>query len=225
MIPAYEPLRASHPEGALAFEAPYLLRRLVDSAVVEDEAVAALVFTELKRYLVLTREQAQTLPMFSAIVDAAWHQFVLFTQEYQEYCEHHLGRFLHHVPAGAPGESLSPPGMTRAQFTALYEQSFGPLPWVWDDSRFVRDCIRVKHTRFIRHGTYLQQEARRVHLVMAGEPGQRLCSTELRAQPALEFISQHREFLVRELPALRGTAERLQLIQPLVHCHILQLML
>ncbi|MEY4547908.1 MAG: hypothetical protein RL685_4103 [Pseudomonadota bacterium] len=225
MTPVIDPTRAPHPDDAVSFEAPYLLRRLVDSGVVEDEQAAALVFTELKRYLVLTREQVETLPMFSAIVDAAWHQFVLFTHEYQEYCERYLGRFLHHVPAGAPAESQSAPGMTWAQFVALYERRFGPLPWIWDDARFVRDCIRVKHTRYFRHGTYLQREATRVHLVMAAEPGQRLCSTELRAQPALEFIAQHREFLVRELPQLRSTAERLLLIQPLVHCHILQLVL
>lgn len=225
MTPVLDSVRLTHHDGALAHQAPYLLRRLIDSGVVEDEAAASHVFTELKRYLVLTREHAHPLPMYSAVVDAAWHQFVLFTHEYEEYCERHLGQFVHHVPEGAPADEHAPPSMTWAQFVAVYERSFGPLPWVWDDSQFVKDSTRVRHTRFFQHGTCLEQDATRVHLVMADESRQRLCSTLLRARPALEFISQHREFLVRELPALRDAAERRLLIRPLVHCHILELVL
>lgn len=225
MTPTTEAIPAPQPAPSLPREAPYLLRRLVDSGVVEDETRAALVATELERYLILSREHDQTLPMFSAVVDAAWHHFVLFTREYRDYCERRLGGFLHHVPAGAPGEEQPEPVMSREQFAAAYEHRFGPLPWVWDDSRFVRDCIRVKHSRYLQPGTYLEQDAARVHLMLGGEPRQLLCSSELRAQPALEFISGHSEFLVRELPALRNAAERLRLIRPLVHCHLLQLVL
>jgi len=211
-------------EEALGYRAPFLLRRLVDAGVVDKDESAELVFTELKRYMVLSRSHADALPMFSATVDAAWHQFVLFTHEYQAYCSRCLGRFLHHVPAAAPAaqDNTTEPGLSWAQFTTLYESRFGALPWVWEDAQFVRVDSRIKHSRRFRGGTRIEHDATRVHLV--NDPSaQRLCSVEHRARPALEFIAQHKEFLVRELPGLRSTAERLALVQPLVRHHILDL--
>lgn len=31
-------------------------------------------------------------------VDVAWHEFVLFTRDYLEFCRVHFGFFVHHVP-------------------------------------------------------------------------------------------------------------------------------
>ena len=39
--------------------------------------------------------------MPSQAVDVAWHEFILFTRQYQQFCQQALGRFLHHVPAEA----------------------------------------------------------------------------------------------------------------------------
>ncbi|MCB1886225.1 MAG: hypothetical protein KDH20_01345 [Rhodocyclaceae bacterium] len=39
--------------------------------------------------------------MPSQAVDDAWHEFILFTRNYQAFCHQALGRFLHHVPAEA----------------------------------------------------------------------------------------------------------------------------
>lgn len=39
--------------------------------------------------------------MPSQAVDVAWHEFILFTMQYQNFCKRGLGRFLHHVPAEA----------------------------------------------------------------------------------------------------------------------------
>ena len=41
------------------------------------------------------------LSMPSQAVDEAWHEFILFTRNYQRFCRQGLGRFLHHVPAEA----------------------------------------------------------------------------------------------------------------------------
>jgi len=49
------------------------------------------------------------LSMPSQAVDDAWHEFILFTRNYQDFCRRGLGRFLHHVPA----EAMSSP--TQAQ--------------------------------------------------------------------------------------------------------------
>ena len=41
------------------------------------------------------------LSMPSQVVDAAWHEFILFTRNYRSFCHKALGRFLHHTPAEA----------------------------------------------------------------------------------------------------------------------------
>lgn len=47
--------------------------------------------------------------MPSQVVDDAWHEFILFTKNYDHFCRTCLGRFLHHTPA----EAMSSP--TKAQ--------------------------------------------------------------------------------------------------------------
>ena len=39
--------------------------------------------------------------MPSQAVDVVWHEFILFTREYDSFCQKGLGRFLHHTPAEA----------------------------------------------------------------------------------------------------------------------------
>lgn len=36
--------------------------------------------------------------MPSRVVDEAWHEFITFTREYDEFCQRAFGRFLHHQP-------------------------------------------------------------------------------------------------------------------------------
>ncbi len=43
----------------------------------------------------------QMVAMPSQVVDLAWHEFILFTRDYDYFCRKALGRFLHHTPAEA----------------------------------------------------------------------------------------------------------------------------
>jgi hypothetical protein len=47
------------------------------------------------------RAGRKPLAMPSQVVDAAWHEFILFTRNYRDFCRKALGRFLHHTPAEA----------------------------------------------------------------------------------------------------------------------------
>jgi hypothetical protein len=61
-----------------------------------------LVFTALGDYFrvcLLARKSMAAMP--SQIVDEAWHEFILFTQNYHDFCLQAFGRFLHHTPAQA----------------------------------------------------------------------------------------------------------------------------
>lgn len=61
-----------------------------------------LVIKALRQYFILTvmaRDRMVSMP--SKAVDAAWHEFILFTRAYEVFCRKNLGRFLHHTPAEA----------------------------------------------------------------------------------------------------------------------------
>ena len=61
-----------------------------------------LVFDALREYFHLHRASGRRmLAMPSQVVDLAWHEFILFTRNYQVFCDKALGRFLHHAPAEA----------------------------------------------------------------------------------------------------------------------------
>jgi len=52
-------------------------------------------------YLAMNRDvklNAKGIYMPSAVVDHAWHWFLLFTERYEKFCEYGFGQFLHHHP-------------------------------------------------------------------------------------------------------------------------------
>lgn len=53
--------------------------------------------------------------MPSQVVDVAWHEFILSTRAYDEFCQEAFGRFLHHTPAeGMKHAGSGPEGIKRA---------------------------------------------------------------------------------------------------------------
>ncbi|MFI0907608.1 hypothetical protein ACH4TE_29455 [Streptomyces sioyaensis] len=67
-------------------------------------------------------EAGNTAPeMFSAAVDAAWHQ-LLGTSEYATFCSQHVGQAFGHVSSYGTG---------KVSWVCTYEEMFGPLPDIW----------------------------------------------------------------------------------------------
>ncbi|TXS92911.1 hypothetical protein FV139_13190 [Parahaliea maris] len=65
-------------------------------------ADAELVMMGLREYFQVTNVAGKRMvAMPSQVVDVAWHEFILFTRQYQHFCSKALGRFLHHPPAEA----------------------------------------------------------------------------------------------------------------------------
>lgn len=50
---------------------------------------------ELIKFLDICAVQASTP---SILIDYAWHELILFTRCYQEFCNHFYGKFIHHSP-------------------------------------------------------------------------------------------------------------------------------
>jgi hypothetical protein len=65
--------------------------------------------------------------MPSQAVDVAWHEFILFTRNYEQFCRKALGRFLHHTPAEAmltPTSAQS--GIKTAWKISCYRENIKP---------------------------------------------------------------------------------------------------
>ncbi len=45
-----------------------------------------------------TGEQLLAITPSTKLVDEMWHTFILFTQEYFDFCDAFLGRYIHHAP-------------------------------------------------------------------------------------------------------------------------------
>ncbi len=86
------------------------------------------VMAGLRQYFQLARQaQRRPLAMPSQAVDVAWHEFILFTRNYREFCRRALGRFLHHTPAEAmrtPTEAQE--GIRRAWRLACAREAIDP---------------------------------------------------------------------------------------------------
>lgn len=87
-----------------------------------------LVFDGLKDYFHLCNIAGrQMVAMPSQVVDDAWHEFILFTRQYQSYCQQALGRFLHHTPAEAMASpTIAQDGIKRAWRLACHREAIDP---------------------------------------------------------------------------------------------------
>lgn len=85
---------------------------------------------ELKRYFVMCSIM-RNVPMFSSAVDEIWHDMLMFTREYQHFCDELIGTTIHH----APHSNVQPMPGERAWFDWVYSQLFEPTPfsgYIWN---------------------------------------------------------------------------------------------
>ena len=98
--------------------------------------------------------------MPSQVVDDLWHEFILYTKEYQIFCKSAFGQFFHHTPAATlvGGKRQSNAGLRRCWFYACREENINPrkatrLPLLFAiDSKlqivngfhYVADCSSIK---------------------------------------------------------------------------------
>jgi hypothetical protein len=115
--------------AVMAYRFDPLIHRMVDKYGWE-ESVAREAFEDLKRYMWLCVTSGKPL-VPSKVIDEIWHNFILFTMDYAEFCETILGRFLHHRPRRRDDSEAgqgSPVGMTLE----LAHKAFGDLSKNWE---------------------------------------------------------------------------------------------
>jgi hypothetical protein len=78
-------------------------------------------------FLVYLKSGRRFVSMPSQVVDDLWHEFILHTKHYQEFCSKAFGRFLHHTPAAVLGsERQSNAGLRRCWWFACREEGIDP---------------------------------------------------------------------------------------------------
>lgn len=91
--------------------ARFLDKRLAARRPELSAAQRQMVFAGLQDYFQLCHSAGKRMvAMPSQAVDDAWHEFILFTRQYDVFCRAAFGRFLHHTPA----EAMSAPTQASA---------------------------------------------------------------------------------------------------------------
>ena len=87
-----------------------------------------LVLDSLKSFFLISyKAKLRPVAMPSQVVDVAWHEFILFTKNYEEFCKKGIGRFLHHTPTEAmKSKTTAQEGIKRAWRLACDLENINP---------------------------------------------------------------------------------------------------
>lgn len=66
--------------------------------------------------------------MPSQVTDDLWHEFILYTKNYQQFCHHAFGNFLHHTPAVMLGPARADnEGLRRCWWYVCKDENINPV--------------------------------------------------------------------------------------------------
>ncbi|WP_414705424.1 glycine-rich domain-containing protein [Pseudomonas sp.] len=133
LIPAGLLLRHSRVRARERFIESYafpqrLRRKLAERYPHLSEQQTAHALRGLRQYFQLCRQaKRRMVAMPSQAVDVLWHEFILHTRQYQQFCNQGIGRFLHHVPSEAmQSPTLAQQGIRRAWRLACVAEGIAP---------------------------------------------------------------------------------------------------
>lgn len=109
-------------ESVMTYHHPGLILRLQDKMKLSREEAEEL-FADMKRFLFLAATVSEPLAPTERI-DEAWHNFILFTKDYQWFCREHFGTFIHHIPVG-PDDIFSRDGSIMGRTIQAAQEVFG----------------------------------------------------------------------------------------------------
>jgi hypothetical protein len=87
-----------------------------------------LVGQALRHFFLAWLRGRQQIAMPSQVVDDLWHEFILYTRNYQLFCRRAFGSFLHHTPAAVlgAGKSQDNAGLRRCWWQVCREENIHP---------------------------------------------------------------------------------------------------
>ena len=93
-----------------------------------DREQHELIVRALKDYfLICHKAKKKWVSMPSQVVDEAWHEFILSTKLYENFCRRAFGYFLHHTPAESmPSPTTAKEGIKRAWKLICAHEAINP---------------------------------------------------------------------------------------------------
>lgn len=91
---------------------------------------SALVAEGLRQYfLAYQMSGCRYVAMPSQVADDLWHEFILYTRAYEDFCQKAFGRFFHHTPAEAlsPERRQSNEGLRRVWWQCCKQENIHPV--------------------------------------------------------------------------------------------------
>ncbi len=115
----------------MAYRFEPLIERLVEKKGMSLTEATAL-YEDTLRFLYLCGTTPRALAP-SERIDLAWHEFLLFTREYQNFCRRMFGFFIHHNPRES-GKRPKPDGASSVikDTISAAKVTFGDLSANWD---------------------------------------------------------------------------------------------
>ena len=110
-------------------------------------------------FLAHLKSGRQFVAMPSQITDDLWHEFILYTRHYQQFCRQAFGRFMHHTPAVVLATAQRDnTGLRRTWWHACKDENINPrkptrLPLLFaldaklgiaDGFRYAPDCSALR---------------------------------------------------------------------------------
>ena len=108
---------------------PGLLERLEKKQDGFSRKKSALVAEGLRQFFLAYQLSGyKYVAMPSQVVDDLWHEFILYTRAYEDFCENAFGRFFHHTPAQAltKVKRQSNDGLRRVWWWCCKQESIHP---------------------------------------------------------------------------------------------------
>ncbi|MDR0193719.1 MAG: DUF1399 domain-containing protein [Myroides sp.] len=105
----------------------------------------ALAILEYKKFMYLAATANQMVSP-SEIVDIVWHQHLIFTQSYNQFCTL-LGKNIQHIPSTHNRADFETFKQAKAITTTLYNAVFGEQPSSIWENRTMYDGLRVKKAK------------------------------------------------------------------------------
>jgi hypothetical protein len=112
-----------------SFEFPTSIKQGVSKTYphLNHDEVELVINTLRSFFLVSYKAKLKPVAMPSQVVDVAWHQFILFTKNYEIFCKKGIGKFLHHTPTEAmKSRTTAQDGIKRAWRLACHLESINP---------------------------------------------------------------------------------------------------
>lgn len=122
----------------MEYDHPALKERMVVKEGWSEEFTSEL-FDEMMKFLYLcaTNEGSMAPP---EDIDEIWHNFILFTGDYADFCQEKVGMFLHHQPLTVAQRAQSDGSMIERTLSAAHAAFGDDLSAHWEFTKIPGSC-------------------------------------------------------------------------------------